>query len=299
MWLRRLRSAAPGKRENGVKPTFLLGVGAQKAGTSFLFDALRRSPGIRLPHRKEMHVFDSHFIPELCRDHVEIRRRLCEEVDRTTPGRGREARDLARRMRHALMLYDLDEYVSYFRELAEKTGCTGEITPGYSMLETRHLHEIRELLEPHFELRVIFLMRDPIDRIYSALRMHDKIAGVKKAPAHERFRAEYHSEGQRRRSMYEKILPRLEKVFGKELVFVEFYENLFLHDTFQRLEGFLGIAIPGPDMGKKVNASPKREELLPEAVSEARAYYAATYDFCRSRFPEYDLEGLWPYMRVS
>ena len=39
--------------------TFLLGVGCQKGGTTWLYDYLATSPQFKHGHRKEYHVFDA------------------------------------------------------------------------------------------------------------------------------------------------------------------------------------------------------------------------------------------------
>jgi hypothetical protein len=43
-----------------VLPDFL-GIGAQKAGTTWLYENLRRHPGLYMPDRKELHYFDWYF----------------------------------------------------------------------------------------------------------------------------------------------------------------------------------------------------------------------------------------------
>jgi hypothetical protein len=45
---------------------FMVGVGAQKAGTTWLFDYLGRHPDVAMSPIKELHYFDQIFRPELC-----------------------------------------------------------------------------------------------------------------------------------------------------------------------------------------------------------------------------------------
>ena len=42
-------------------PSFLI-LGAQKAGTSSLYNYLRQHPSLRLPQKKEMHFFDLYYM---------------------------------------------------------------------------------------------------------------------------------------------------------------------------------------------------------------------------------------------
>ncbi|MDZ7808841.1 MAG: sulfotransferase [Arhodomonas sp.] len=245
------------------KPVFILGVGAQKAGTSFLYDALAASPHLRLSQPKEMHVFDSVLAPKHSGEHhARIRRRAAELLEEVPPGAApQRTAAVAHKLRHVRMLYDLGEYVAYFRELSSDCRGTGDITPAYSLLGETQFVRIRELLQQEFDLRVVFIMRDPLDRIYSAMRMHDRNTGGASGTAADRFIEEHSREPHRLRSSYEEIVPRLERVFGAEQVFLEFYERLFRPEVFTTLQRFLGVRIPLPDMERRVNASPKCSDI--------------------------------------
>ena len=53
----------------------------------------------------------------------------------------------------------------------KKISMTGDISPGYSILKAVHLGNIRKFLEnAGFAVKVIFIMRDPIERNWSAYK---------------------------------------------------------------------------------------------------------------------------------
>jgi Sulfotransferase family len=278
------------------KPVFILGVGAQKAGTSFLHRALGAHPAVALSDPKEMHVFDAHFLPDLCgqfhrRRREALGRLLSEEPDPPGPFRAGKTAAL---LRHVLMHYDLSEYTRHFRERARGKACTGDITPAYQMLDAAAFRAIRDLLVEDFEIRPILLLRDPIDRIFSAMRMDDRNGQSGADPAHRRFAISFMIEKHRRRTEYEKVIPALDAVFGEGAVFYEFYENLFRPEAFERLGRFLGLGGLRPDFEGRVNASPILGKLDEAAIAAARGFYEPTYAFCRERFGAEAVRRHWP-----
>lgn len=280
-----------------TRPNFLLCVGAQKAGTSFLYRALSEDPAVALSTPKEMHVFDAYFLPEMF-DHFRRRRvdALRERFDNETlPLTGVAKRKTAEILRHVRMYYDLGAYLDYFREIGRGKRLTGDITPLYSALRAEHFAEIRDLLCGHFTVKVVFLMRDPIDRIFSAMRMDDRNLDAFDSPAHERFAETFDVEKHRRRTEYEKTIMALEAVFAPEDIHYEFFENLFNPESFARLSDFLGIDTPTPDFGTRVNASPHEGKLGRDQIAMAREAYDPTYRFCLERFGAERLRTLWRY----
>jgi hypothetical protein len=102
-------------------PDFM-GIGVQKAGTTWLYHNLRRHPRLHLPNPKEHHFFDVHY--------------------------GRSI-------------------FSYARAFRRRSGrLQGEVTPTYSALPADRVRVIRRLMP---DLRVILLLRNPVDRAWSHL----------------------------------------------------------------------------------------------------------------------------------
>jgi hypothetical protein len=102
-----------------------LGIGAQKAATTWLHHNLARHPGVAMPQKKELHFWD--------------RRRE----------RG------------------VDWWFGRFESLPADRK-RGEITPAYGILDRETVQEIACLLP---NVRLLFSIRNPIDRAWSAARM--------------------------------------------------------------------------------------------------------------------------------
>lgn len=276
-----------------MKPIFILGVGAQRAGTTFLHRFLNAQPGIRLSTPKELHVLDDHFISRHTRRGIPTRPNIQAAAERNagpyTVGPER---------RQAMVL-DLEEYRNYFRELTEEASWTGDLTPEYCMLSRQNYEEVRALLEPDFDVRVIFIMRDPIDRILSAqIRAHHSGNGddVDHHALNQRFLSLHRNPGQIRRTRYETIVENLESAFGRQRCFFGFYEDLFRRQDFSGLMAFLDkedYALP--DLGRRVNRSGPAATLDRDSIRSARDFYDSTYRFCAERFGREYIAGIWPW----
>jgi len=109
-----------------------------------------------------------------------------------------------------------------------KPGCQkvkGEITPGYSILPLECIRFIQVIMP---EVKLIFLMRNPIDRILSAVRRifsrlpHKKFEEVDESE----FYAYFRSERCRKRSDYLTILNNWISVFPREQLYLGFFDDI-------------------------------------------------------------------------
>ena len=133
-------------------PDFLC-VGAQKAGTSWLYQQLEAHPDFWMPPVKELHYLDElsrtkRFHPPRCGDE-------------------RDAVFLESMKELSTRFYlDLERYGRLFQH--KGTRVSGDISPAYSTLRD----EIIERVVNHFpNLKVVFLARDPVERAWSQLSM--------------------------------------------------------------------------------------------------------------------------------
>src|SRR5256714_5593747 len=133
-------------------PDFLC-VGAQKAGTSWLYQQLEPHPDFWMPPVKELHYFDQlnkrrQFHPPRCGDE-------------------RDASFLHGMKTLSGQFYlDLDSYGRLFCHKGRLL--SGDISPAYSTLTD----EIIERVVDRFpNLKVVFLARDPVERAWSQLSM--------------------------------------------------------------------------------------------------------------------------------
>jgi hypothetical protein len=148
-----------GSLEEGKRPPSrgagldFLCIGAHKAGTTWLYQQLDSHPDFWMPPVKELHYFDQ-----------------LSRVQRAAHPRCRDERD--RRFLERLKSLsaepgiDLENYGRLFESKASLI--SGDISPNYSTLSNE---VIREILGYFSNLKVIFLARDPVERVWSHLSM--------------------------------------------------------------------------------------------------------------------------------
>src|SRR5262245_32141542 len=144
-----------------ARPDFLC-VGAQKAGTSWLYRQLEPHPDFWMPPVKELHYLDS-----LNRTKRRLSPRSKDERDTCFL---ESIKDLSKRSH-----IDLDSYGRLFRHKGSLL--SGDISPAYSTLTD----EIIERVVDHFpNLKVVFLARDPVERAWSQLSMGVRLGMINK-----------------------------------------------------------------------------------------------------------------------
>jgi hypothetical protein len=191
------------------------------------------------------------------------------------------------------MQRDPKAYVKYFQSLVDdQKTLTGDITPAYAFLDEETFREIRELLEKAaFEIRVIFLMRDPVERIWSFVRMNSRRGLVTETPVTNRqlrknFRDALKDPGTIARTNYQSTITTLERVFATEQIHYEIYEDLFNEIAMAKLMAFLGYEHHIDfDFERKVNSSDFAKISI---FHRKRAMKALKdqYEFCGHRFPK-------------
>jgi Sulfotransferase family len=163
--------AVPVNRDTERGPDFIC-IGAQKAGTGWLYEQLRHHPDFWMPPIKELHYFD--------RLGVNIRgtpnRTLPlarSEYDRIRIARSRavDSRDAEFLERFEALVQteslDLRGYADLFQVRAGLV--SGDITPGYSILEEAVIEQIADRFS---STKIIFIARDPVERAWSQLSMY-------------------------------------------------------------------------------------------------------------------------------
>lgn len=260
--------------------TFLLGLGAQKAGTAWMHRYLESSPQCDPGFRKEYHVWDALDLPSgrVARERIE-----------------KQGGDRAR------FLTDPDAYFAYFAGLLDRDGTrlTADITPAYAGLSVERLSRVRGGFEERGVRAVaVYLMRDPVERVWSAVRMDVRRSGNTDDDAVEaRLRSIVDDDQYDRRTRYDVAMAGIDAAFGDE-TFYGFYERLFDESTLRELCAFLGIDFHAPDTGRQVNVSPKDDgDLAEQTKRDLARRFAPVYEAVATRFPEVDLPALWPSSR--
>jgi hypothetical protein len=193
-------------------PDFI-GVGAPRSGTSWIYEVLSRHPGIWLPPIKELHYFDD---PARKRYYRFLRMRLISGLWINRP----------------LSLWDLhyflgrpsdDWYCKLFEPGRRRGLLTGEITPAYAVLDEESFVRMRTL---NPRVKLLFIMRDPIMRCWSAVIKRRRMQGLYGLPSAEEAICASCTQGIWTRSLYVDCIERLERVFGREQIFYGFFEEL-------------------------------------------------------------------------
>ena len=146
-------------------------IGAQKAGTTWLDKNLRLHPDIWMPPIKELNYFNELYIPSSRRwTAAQRRKKGTELLERYLKNTRPEDRD-CRLVATIAQIVDgniSDDWYGRIFDLAAPRQLCGEIAPDYSLLPAEGIsHAIR--LMPN--LKVILLIRDPIERSWSHIRM--------------------------------------------------------------------------------------------------------------------------------
>ena len=274
--------------------TFILGVGAQKGGTSWLFKYFDDRDDTYMSPIKELHYFDCKHRPELCGP---IQYRFVEQLlQRVREGRAdRFEKDTQLRalVDRVSMIYDDTAYRRYFEDRVPETEEIthfGEITPSYSVLNEEGFADARSQFK---KVRAILLLRDPIQRHYSLMKMKEKKGKIESA--HDSFLEMLNNPGPAERGLYNETIENLEKVFKPEELYITFYEGLFRDEELRKICDFVGLPfIPG-QYQKRVNAAGSasaNKPLTEEQIAAGRERFAEVYDYCRDRFGD-AIPGKW------
>lgn len=158
-------------------------IGAVKAGTTWLYRMLAQHPDVWLPPMKEIHYFNrlpngetrpgTHRPTRLDRERFDAALKAIE----ATLNRKIGAWEKIERI-HAISLIGAseltDEWYGRIFGMAPKDSLCGEVTPNYALLSD---DLIRHMLSLQPDVRIIYILRDPIDRVWSHLRMREKRYG--------------------------------------------------------------------------------------------------------------------------
>jgi len=231
---------------------YVIGIGAQKSGTSWLADYLSGHPEVFVSPIKELHFFDSIYKPDLCSG---LERRLIKSfIDTSHRLEVADVLNGTRRFKRFNLLSDranmggdINRYRNYFSRNANNESVFCEITPEYALIGREGYEAIKSLAD---DVRVIFLIRNPIDRFWSAVRMRaKKNPGIDVLKDFEVFFDKPHFFLS---TDYPQTLSSVYEVFPKERVLVEFYEHLFNPEVISRVCDFCDIAFIDPDTEKRV-----------------------------------------------
>lgn len=249
-------------------PGLFYGVGATKAGTSWLYDYLKEHPQVHFRGIKELHYWDTR------RDQKELRvfSDSIRDYRRGLEEKLLHAVEAKNAKWEATIRHNIDEasealtvlqslpgqhgaYLEYLQAQAGEARLTGEITPSYGLLNEETLAEMQS---PDPDARFLYLLRDPVDRLWSHIRMvaHRRSGQDGRFQYRIEYMLECAVEGSEfeimRRSDYTSTIKKLQRIVKPSYLMIAFFEEMFTPDGLAKICAFLGIDPTPADFNTKV-----------------------------------------------
>ncbi|WP_371036678.1 MULTISPECIES: sulfotransferase [unclassified Rhodosalinus] len=288
------------REEVGEAPIFYC-IGAAKAGTTWLHSYFAQHPECYMRSVKEIHFFDR---KAGRRDAVarQLEVRVSEALRRQSrfskPG-GLRTKELSF-LRDAIEWADLldradatsRDYLAYlWPRQAARSGAKrcGDITPQYATLDGNAFSRMAALGS---DARFVFILRDPVARLWSHLRMRARIAQRREGrsvTAHQLAEDFLAGNLDLQHSMaafcdYGGTLDRLFGQVARDRVHVAFFEELFTAPALGRLCTFLGLSAMPPPSVDPLNEG-AAESIETKMHDRLRVWLEPQYRAVRERIP--------------
>jgi hypothetical protein len=263
-------------------PDFI-GIGAGKSGTTWLYSNLSHHPDVWMPPVKEVQYFNELYIPGH-RDWTGEHRRLHAGRIIINQVRDRSVEQL--NFDRLMQLIDFaagqpdDDWYGRIFSRAPYNKICGEITPEYCLLPHAG---ISHLLNLNRRVRLILILRDPIERTWSHIRMILRRSAGNDTVTPRRI---WELPDVPWRSKYDEILTRWKNHCRTEDLLVGFLTDsvMFLQEVCK----FLHLNFEArffPRATELVHVG--QQEPLPEDLyAELRAYYEPVYRYMAREFPD-------------
>jgi hypothetical protein len=248
---------------------FFVGIGAQKSGTTWLARMLAAHPDVFVTPVKEIHYFDHvrGLTQQLSNAKRRSRYRKYHQRMWTQWHRFREYRSQWGWWRDYMASPIDDEwYCRLFSHRGQHT-FAGEISPEYAIIGRQGFEHIRRLAP---QARVIFIMRNPVDRLWSQVLHQCRARGLDaNSQPTEAIVAMLAEPRFGELADYAATLDDMAAVFHPEQTLTLFYEDMH-QDRLAALEqvcSFIGTSFSAsyfPELGKRFNRS--QNAALPAPV---------------------------------
>lgn len=261
--------------------TFVLGVGAQKAGTTWLYEQLSQCSGFKAGWKKEYHIWDAREVPEL----MGGQRKLWK-----TSSLGY--------LDMYLMEKSPSRYFDHFRRLLSKENTLAcDITPSYSALAPDTFSQIKQgMVDREITFKCLFIMRDPVRRCLSAFNMKRNRGGGRgiaymSEDVDAAFMQFVQTDYTKIRTEYERTIAALRKGLAPEDYRIQIYEEMFDPAQIKALQAYLGLTFRVESPQDRVFSGDYTETVSAQAQAFCRDSFAATYDDVAQSFPQ--VKTLW------
>lgn len=156
-----------------------LGIGAQKCGTTWLYEMLKLHPQVAFPMGKEMHFWNKQYV----------------------------------------------KGVPWYRNsFLSPDKVEGEITPAYAILP---VEVIREIYKEFPEIRLMMVIRNPMERAWSSAKMALLRAEMQVSEASDQwFIDHFHSAGSKMRGDYERCIKNWRQAFPEDRLMLMMFDEV-------------------------------------------------------------------------
>jgi hypothetical protein len=264
----------------------VLGLGAPRTGTKWMSEYFTSHPEILMSPIRVLHYFDVRHDADARKQYdSQFKQRLQTLEEKSAqkkgppPGRLEEMRDRVR------MISDPGAYLDFFRKRWTGEKAFVDITPAYWGLPPAGYEE---MLRSHKNVGFLFVMRNPIDRFWSGLRLRQM-----REPGADAFREfedrtrTVHNDAPGRQN-YRGTITNLESVVPISAIKYFFFEELFNMKAIGELCAFMGAgSFPAP-VEKAVNQA---DPLPLNSEQRAKAFAALESDY---RFVSEKFNGKLP-----
>lgn len=260
-----------------MRKIFILGLGCQKSGTSWLYNYLSKSKNFQKGFTKEYHIWDC---IDIGHQKKELKKKFFKEFKS----------NFIIGSKLFLMRNYNNYYFNYFNSLYSKdTQITADITPVYNGLSAERLLMIdNKFKELSIEVKPIIIFRDPVDRIKSDVNMtlRKLNININEQIFKETLERSYNSTYTKIRSRYANILKATKKVF-KDRFKVMFFENMFTEKGAREISDYCETDY-FPEMIKKViNPYRNNKSFYTDSLDKKiRNYYFNEYQYINKNYPE-------------
>jgi hypothetical protein len=257
-----------------------IGIGAQKAGTTWLHSQLRQHPEVFFPPVKEVHYFDSLTSAKVWkRRHGVMTERCTAAIEALKQsGDATASAEIARyqRLMDPNFIYT-DEWYTYLYAAQKPGQKGGDITPAYSTLPDDGVDHVKRIAPG---AAIIYMIRDPFERGVSSLRMM-----TSKRPAEKVMHEKYYFD----RGDYQSSIPRWDHRYGDRVLYLPFGDVRDRPmEVLRAVEKHIGVsAFDGyTDIETPVSSTTKWStlEITSEIEAHIRQLFAPQYDYLKTRF---------------
>lgn len=224
-----------------------IGIGAQKAGTTWLYSRLCELPQFTMPSVKELHYFDRSkeyptpnqlsetFLLDRLKNRTWVMKSIKVMLKNLMLGNLKEFKWL---FKWYFSSYNDNWYLSLFDELK---GIKGEISPAYSILKENDIERMSQLCP---NAKLIFILRNPIERAWSQYRSSYKFApeySIEHSNVNHVFEF-MNSQSQELRTNYIDTIGNYLKYYPENQILIAFYDAIIdnPHQLLSEIVSFVG-----------------------------------------------------------